>query len=57
MYVVYWKGGQVEIVIDHLHLIVEGRDYGTVQSGDQVVVDATASNTVQVNGQMRQPGN
>ena len=51
--VVYWKGGQVEVKVDHLRLIVDGSDYGAVQSGDNVVVDATAGNSVQVNGQTR----
>lgn len=51
--VVYWEGGQVEVTVDHLHLIVDGSDYGTVHSGDRVVIDATAGNNVQVNGQTR----
>jgi hypothetical protein len=56
-HVVHWKGGQVEVSVDRLHLIVDGRDYGAVESGDNVVVDATAGNSVQVNGQTRAPKN
>lgn len=52
--VFFWKGGQVEVTVDHLRLLVDGKDFGTVQRGDQVVIDATAGNSVRVNGKSRQ---
>jgi hypothetical protein len=52
-----WDGpdaGQVTVTVDHLQLSIDGDDCGAVQRGDHVVVDATAGNTVTVNGKTRQ---
>lgn len=51
--VVTWKGsnpGKVEVVVlfDPLRLEVEGQSYGTLKSGDSVVVDATNMGRVKV---------
>lgn len=57
--VIYWEGpeaGEVEVTVEHLRLIVDGGDFGTVQPGDLVVIDATASKAVKVNGKTRQRG-
>jgi hypothetical protein len=56
--VVGWEGtnpGKVEVVIEDLHLQVDGRDYGMVKTGDVVTVDATKERAVTVNDQERQP--
>jgi hypothetical protein len=48
------KQGKLVVVIDHLRLEVDGRDYGLVESGDAVVVDARQEIKVTVNKAERQ---
>ncbi len=52
--VFHWEGaehGKVDVVVEKLPLRIDGKDYGSVASGDHVVIDATiARRRVSVNG-------
>jgi hypothetical protein len=51
-----WAGqrpGRVEVVIENLHLQVDGKDYGTLQAGDNLTVDVMNGCKVSVNDQPR----
>jgi hypothetical protein len=51
-----WRGGEVEFTIrDKKFLSVNGRDYGTVEAKDEVVIDGPTA-AVTVNGVEREPG-
>src|SRR4051794_31037619 len=47
-----WKSGDLEYVIDHMRLKVDGRDYGLVRAGDRVLI---TPGRVAVNDQERPP--
>ncbi len=47
------KPGRVEVVIENLHLQVDGNDYGMLQAGDNLTVDVTNGCKVSVHGQIR----
>lgn len=47
-----WRSGDLEYVLDHMRLKVNGKDYGTMKEGDRVLIEAGA---VTVNDQRREP--
>ena len=54
----YWMGpsaGEVKVQIDHSRLQVGGRDHGSIESGDTVLIDAMNGIQVTVNDQPRRP--
>jgi hypothetical protein len=57
-YVISWDGsepGKMEMTIDNRHLQIDGQDFGTLQLGDNVTVDATKGRAVTVNDQELRP--
>jgi hypothetical protein len=49
----YYKNVQTEMIIESNRLTVDGKDYGTLKSGDKVIV--TPGGDVYVNGEGRSP--
>jgi hypothetical protein len=47
-----WKAGDLEYVVDHLKLSVNGKKYGALKSGDEVLIEG---GKVTVNGAERPP--
>ena len=46
------KSGELEYVVDHMQLKVNGRKYGTLEQGDHVRIE---TGKVTINGQDRKP--
>jgi hypothetical protein len=47
-----WKAGDLEYVVDHMKLSVNGKRYGELRAGDEVLIEG---GRVKVNGAERQP--
>jgi hypothetical protein len=45
-----WRAGDLEYVVDHLKLTVNGKKYGTLKPGDEVLIE---NGKVRVNGAER----
>jgi hypothetical protein len=57
-YLISWNGsepGKMEMTIDNRHLQIDGQDFGVLQWGDNVTVDATKGGAVTVNDQEMRP--
>ena len=51
--VVTWKSGDLEYVLDNGNLKVNGKDYGHLKKGDEVLIEPPQR--VVINGEERQP--